>query len=104
MRKLFIRCRNFLLMLLLIMTAGMSSGLEDRYFDTAPKKLKNVILAVCYPSIGSLRALISLRNNQLLDIDDLLVVGVYYEKESTDYQRSKQYVNNNYIDWIKFHE
>jgi len=94
----------FFLMTLLVYTAGATSALDDRYFDSAPEKQKSVVLAVCYPSTGSLRALVSLRNHRLIDVDDLLIVGVYYEKEKTDYQKSKQYVKNNYIDWIKFHE
>lgn len=94
----------YFLLIFLVFTAGKSLALEDRYFDSAPEKQKSVVLAVCYPSTGSLRALVSLRNHELIDIDDLLVVGIYYEKEKTEYQRSKQYVKNNYIDWIKFHE
>ena len=104
MEKNRIKTLIYFLTIVLVLAAATSYALEDRYFDTAPEKQKRVVLTVCYPSLGSLRALISLRNNQLIDSDDLLVVGVYYEKENTDYQRSKQYVNNNYIDWIKFHE
>jgi len=104
MKKSLIKSLVFLLMIPLFLTFGRSTDLEDRYFDNTPEKQKSVVLAVCYPSIGSLKALVSLRDHRLIDIDDLLIVGVYYDKESTDYHRSKQYVKNNYIDWIKFHE
>jgi len=104
MRKSLIKFLIFNLLILLTLTAVRSTDLEDRYFDIASVNQKSKVLAVCYPSLGSLRALVSLRDHRLIDIDDLLVVGIYYEKESTDYQRSKQYVENNYIDWIKFHE
>ena len=104
MKKSSIRFLNFYLITLLVIVTRTSYASEDRYFDSAPEKQKSVVLAVCYPSTGSIRALVSLRNHRLIDIDDLLVVGVYYEKERTDYQRSKMYVKNNYIDWIKFHE
>lgn len=104
MKKSLIKSLILLLMIPVVLTAARSTELEDQYFDSAPEKQKSVVLAVCYPSTGSLRALVSLRNHHLINIDNLIVVGIYYEKEYTDYNKSKQYVKNNYIDWIKFHE
>ena len=85
MRKSIIKSLTFLLVIPLVLTAGRSSDLEDQYFDIIPEKQKSVVLAACYPSIGSLRALVSLRNHRLINIDNLLVVGVYYEKENIDH-------------------
>jgi putative glutamine amidotransferase len=63
-----------------------------------------VRLTVCYPSAGSLRALINLKERGIFDPPGLHVTGIYHEKEFTDYQRSRDMVRNQGLDWISFEE
>ena len=57
-------------------------------------------LTICYPSVGSLRALTNLRQKGLLALDNLVVQGVYHVQEKTDYQDSQRFLEENNIDWI----
>ena len=91
------------LLLLAFLFAPPGAAAEDRAFDTLPVEHQGVRLAVFYPSMGSVRALAALRANGLIDIPDLAVIGVYHEKERTDYAAVKAYVRENGLDWITFH-
>jgi len=77
---------------------------QPRYFDAAVQNSDSIRLTVFYPSMGSIRALMALRNRGIFRVDSLVVVGVYYEKERTNYQPSINYASENYIDWLKFHQ
>jgi putative glutamine amidotransferase len=76
----------------------------ERFFDTAEPVYEEVRLAILYPSLGSIKALIELRANELITIENLVVIGVYHEKERTDYRRSFDYVRDNDLEWFKFHK
>ena len=76
----------------------------ERFFDTAEPGYEEVRLTILYPSLGSIKALIELRANELITIENLVVIGVYHEKERTDYRRSFDYVRDNDLEWFKFHK
>ncbi len=63
-----------------------------------------VRLVVCYPSVGTIRAVVALRKAGVLNVKDLAVIGVYHSRELTNYEESKNYVKTNDIGWFKFHE
>jgi len=75
-----------------------------RFFDTAEPISEEVRLTILYPSMGSIRTLIELREQELITIENLTVIGVYHENERTDYQRSIEYVGENDLRWFKFHK
>lgn len=77
---------------------------EERFFDTAQVDHQEVRLSVFYPSIGSIKALLALRKNGFIDIEGLLVIGIFHEKELTDYQASIKFINENNLNWFKFHK
>ncbi len=60
-------------------------------------------IAVLYPSVGTIEDLVILRQERLIDIPNLVVVGVYHEKEKTDYAKAKAYVEAENLDWLTFH-
>jgi len=93
----------FLILILLAFQAPLLSQGGEKFFDTAPAAHKEVRLTVFYPSIGSIRAVAALRKFGCLDVPDLVVIGVYHEKEATKYAESLQYVKDNDIDWFRFH-
>ncbi len=102
-RKRFPARALFAALLPAVLLAASPAAAEDRWFDTVPIEHQGVRLAVFYPSVGSVRALAALRGRGLLDIPDLTVIGVYHEKEMTNYADAKAYVRDNGLDWIKFH-
>jgi len=75
-----------------------------RYFDTAAVAHDGSRLTICYPSTGTLQALVSLKEQGLLPAENFEVVGVHHVKERTDYQRALKYVQDQKITWVKFHE
>jgi len=62
-----------------------------------------ITVIALYPSVGTIKDLLTLRQNKLIDIPNLAVVGVYHEKEKTDYEESKAFVTESGLDWITFH-
>ncbi len=72
--------------------------------EKAPVPSEALRLTVCYPSTGSLRALINLKTLGLFNPGDWHVVGVYHEKERTDYQQSRDMVREQGLEWITFEE
>ena len=77
---------------------------QERYFDTADQSSKQIRLTILYPSMGSIRALMELRNLGFIAIEGLLVIGVYHEKERTNYQSSIEFATENNLEWLKFHQ
>lgn len=77
---------------------------DHRFFDDAPKKSDNVRLIVLYPSLGDLLALASLRSHGLISIESLTVIGLYHEKQLTDFEPSFRFAAENGHRWIKFHK
>lgn len=76
---------------------------QKHYFDNAQHQSAQVRLTIFYPELGSIWALMKLREIGFLDVENLLVIGVYHEKERTDYQASIDFVQEQKLDWIKFH-
>ena len=75
----------------------------DRYLDTAPAKDGNVRLVIFNPEVFNIRALATLRKNGTIDIPNLIVVGVYHERQAGGFADSHKYVAENKLDWFKFH-
>jgi putative glutamine amidotransferase len=75
-----------------------------RYFDTAPARSDAVRLLILDPAEEGINALIGLRKQGFLDIENLIVVGLYHVRERANYVQAMEYVRANKLDWIKFHE
>ncbi len=75
----------------------------DRYLDGAPARDAGVRLVIFNPETFNLRALTTLRSNGTIDIPGLTVVGVYHERQTGNFAESRKYVEENKIDWVKFH-
>jgi putative glutamine amidotransferase len=76
----------------------------ERYLDGAPERDGNVRLVVFNPETSNIRALATLRKNGVIDIPNLTVVGVYHVKQTGNFADSRKYVQENGLDWFKFHE
>jgi len=75
----------------------------DRYLDGAPDKDAAVRLAVFHPEVYNIRSLEALRKLGIFDVPGLVVVGVYHIKQKDDFAESRKYVEENGLDWFKFH-
>ncbi|UCE43048.1 MAG: gamma-glutamyl-gamma-aminobutyrate hydrolase family protein [Candidatus Aminicenantes bacterium] len=78
--------------------------LNQRFFDDAPRQSDNVRLTVLFPSLGDIRALENLRNQGLLSVKNLIVIGLYHKKQLTNFEDSIRFATENGCDWLKFHE
>lgn len=84
---------------------GLSQSEENcRYFDKAGINSDKVRLAILYPTSYPLDSLHKLIDIGFLNIENLEVIGIYHEKESTDYQRAIDMVREKNLDWVKFHK
>ncbi len=77
---------------------------EDRYFDAASPEHKDIRLVVFHPTPNRIKDVIALRAEKLIDIPDLMVIGVYHKKEDIDIAASKALAQGRDRDWIRFHE
>jgi putative glutamine amidotransferase len=82
----------------------LAAQTPNRYLDTAPDRDGSVRLVIFNPETFNIRALATLRKNGTFDIPDLTVVGVYHERQSANFAYSRRYVEENGLDWFKFHE
>lgn len=86
-----------------LVVSSLPAQSEDRFFDTAEKTSDELRLTIFYPALDSIQALVELRKQGFLPQSGLQVIGVYHEKETTDYQKSKDFVRENNLEWIVFH-
>jgi putative glutamine amidotransferase len=75
----------------------------ERYLDGAPERDGNVRLVIFNPETFNIRALATLRKNGVIDIPNLTVVGVYHQRQTGNFAESRKYVEENKLDWFKFH-
>lgn len=95
----------FVLSAFYLVCIGSIWGQQDlRFFDEAPQQSDNVRLVVLFPSLGDIRALECLRDQGLLSVKNLTVVGLYHEKQLTNFEDSIRYATENGHRWLKFHK
>ncbi len=75
----------------------------DRYLDHVAASDGHVRLVVFNPEPFNIRALAALRKNGIIDIPNLVVVGVYHAKQTGDFAASRKFVAEQGLDWFKFH-
>ncbi|HVP90283.1 MAG TPA: gamma-glutamyl-gamma-aminobutyrate hydrolase family protein [Terriglobales bacterium] len=75
----------------------------DRYLDHAAVSDGHVRLVVFNPESFNIRALVALRKNGIIDIPNLVVVGVYHTRQTGDFAAARKFVADQGLDWFKFH-
>jgi putative glutamine amidotransferase len=104
MKRIFLKKFFFLTLCILWILGGiLVSQVPDRFFDEDldPQELRLTIFA---PSVSRIKSIVELRKNGLLPSENLVAIGVYHEREKTDYQKAKEFVEQNRLDWFKFHK
>lgn len=86
-----------------VLAGGLFAQAPERFFDTAAAPQGKIRLTIFYPTVGSIKALLSVKEQGLIPYDNLEVVGVHHAKERSNYDDSIKFVRENKIDWIKFH-
>lgn len=81
-----------------------ASAPGPRYLDTAPARSDAVRLLILDPAEEGINAILGLRKQGFLAVDNLIVVGLYHARERGNYLKAQEYVRANKLDWIKFHE
>jgi putative glutamine amidotransferase len=94
----------FALLIFLFLPAQLRAQAPERFFDTASETHQNVRLTIFYPSVGTVKALLALKEQGLLPSENIEVVGVYHAKEKTNYKESQKFIRDKNIAWVKFHE
>ncbi|MGZ5499277.1 MAG: gamma-glutamyl-gamma-aminobutyrate hydrolase family protein, partial [Candidatus Aminicenantales bacterium] len=101
--------KNLALTLALVLAMAAATPLAcqtpdpDRYLDGVAARDGNVRLVIFNPETFNIRALATLRKNGVIDIPNLTVVGVYHERQTGNFTESRKYVQENGLDWFKFH-
>lgn len=104
MKKILLKKSFYLILIILFFCRCQPIPLiEERYFDIAPIEHEDIRIAIFYPSVGSIKSIIELRKNNFLQLNQMTIIGVYHENERTDYEKSKEFVKEKKLDWIKFH-
>lgn len=105
MKNTLLKTATLLIIFILITCGGEPPILlEERFFDTYDSDSQELVITIMYPSTGSIRALIGLRDQNFFPTENIIVVGAYHEKELTNYERSKAFVRENRLEWFKFHK
>jgi len=72
---------------------------SDKQFDDKINRL-----VVTNPTVATIQIMAYLIDNKIVEINHLQIVGVYYEKESYDYNLSVEYLKSNKLEYIKLHK
>ncbi|MBL0313354.1 MAG: gamma-glutamyl-gamma-aminobutyrate hydrolase family protein [Holophagaceae bacterium] len=75
----------------------------ERFLDQPRPASAGVRLVVFNPTAFNIRGLAALRDNGILDIPGLTVIGVFHTKQKDDFEDSRKLVREKRLDWFKFH-
>jgi putative glutamine amidotransferase len=99
----------FLMVCLILCNSPIRCQTDKRFFDSAARKSENVRLTILNPTKGNIQTLVELRKQNLLSIQDLIVIGLFHEKQAEDtevaesYEEAAKFAQENGYDWIRFH-
>ena len=89
--------------LLLASGPGLPAEPPERALDPLSPRDGNVRLVVFNPEVSNIKALAALREHGILDIPNLVVVGIHHAKQAGDFPASRKYVVEKQLAWFRFH-
>jgi putative glutamine amidotransferase len=98
--------RSFLAVLiagLLGLAGSLRAQAPDRFLDLPRPAGDGVRLVLFNPTTYNIRCLAEVRKLGYLEVPGLTVIGIYHVKQRDDFQASKRFVQDNALDWFKFH-
>ncbi len=90
----------FLVLLALLEAAGAKTKSNPGHQATPDTR---VVVGVFHPSLGTIQALLTLREKGLLPGSSLSFLGLYHEKQRTDYSKAREFVRSRKLDWFSFY-
>ncbi len=87
----------------LALSLTLSAQTPDRFLDQPRSAGDGLRLVVFNPTAFNIKALATLREKGILDVQGLTVVGVFHVSQKDDFEDSKKLVRENGLDWVKFH-
>lgn len=90
--------------LLFFVVLAFSQSYCQNYFSRTDYDESKTRIVAVHPTVWNLQTLIFLKDNKLLDIPDLEIVGVYYQKEEYNFSQSVQFVKSAGYDYIHLHK
>lgn len=104
MQRKYLKSIGRVLLLFLCLADQPALGqLKERYLDSVQVLGAEAQVAIFYPTIGTIKSLLALREEGLLPTEGLVVVGVYHSKETNDYEAAPRYVDDSGVTWVKLH-
>jgi putative glutamine amidotransferase len=61
-----------------------------------------VVIAMCRPSESQIKNIEQLYERDIITLNRIILIGVYHEDETTDYEAAKAYVKENELYWVTF--
>lgn len=89
-----------------LLVLGWMPGLwAEARTNSTPQTPSEVVvtIAIFHPSVGTLKALTTLREKGLIPIRDLSVLGLYHKQQVADYSKAREYVQVHHLDWFSFY-
>ncbi len=102
MVKYYTKCSKFIILLFILLF--VHSLFAQKYFDSAAVYSDSIRLTILNPSASRISTVCDLRNRGVITIEKLLVIGVYHDKERTNYSEASEYKKKHEINWLKFHK
>jgi putative glutamine amidotransferase len=96
--------RLLVFIVLTLLASGLWAQTPERFFDKAGAPSDRARLVIFYPSLGTIKDLVALKDNGLFPADKFEVIGVFHEKERTNYRESIKFARDNNLVWLKFHQ
>jgi putative glutamine amidotransferase len=75
----------------------------ERFLDQPRPTGDGVRLVIFNPIVHNLRGLVALRAKGILVVPGLTVIGVFHVRQKEDFEAARKFVQENHLDWIKFH-
>ncbi len=92
--------RHRLIIVALLFVFILASLLPAEKF---PPQNEKITVISFYPSVGTIRDWTTLREKGLINVPNLSVLGVYHERERTNYQGARNYAQSHHLDWMSFY-
>lgn len=83
---------NHILVIVLIVTSFSLTAQND-FFETKFDTNKNVLILL-HPTVSNIKNFIWLKNNDIVQLENTALLGIYYEDERYDYQKSRNYLDS----------
>lgn len=95
--------RTLAIFIMAILLSCTRQDPHSLFLDKFPDKGEKTRLVIFWPSAWSVEALQKLDERGLFPLDEIEVIGVFHEKEKTDYEEAARLALDRKLDWIRFY-